>query len=150
MNEAEFPNVRFGNGVAVSNGMGVVTNIHLCALKIPGPLETMAAAFCPFVHLREFKVTGSNFTGPLPRFLADCFPHLKEIDVAFGALEGPIPDWVGAMRGHLVKFKARGAFALSAAADYMCAGGGAGVGPGWQGAASSCCGPLSEQRHRGG
>ena len=147
MNEAEFPNVRFGNGVAVSNGMGVVTNIHLCALKIPGPLETMAAAFCPFVHLREFKVTGSNFTGPLPRFLADCFPHLKEIDVAFGALEGPIPDWVGAMRGHLVKFKARGAFALSAAA----AGGRAGaVRSRWQGAASSWSRPLSERRHRGG
>ena len=60
---------------------------------------------CPFVHLRELDLDGSHLTGPLPRWVADCFPHLKELDLSFGRLSGAIPAWVPSMGNHLQQFK---------------------------------------------
>ena len=106
--------------------MGVVTNIHITDLKIPGTLESLGkgasaavlrsrsrspharhfiAVLCPFRHLRELDLDGSALTGPIPRWIADCFPHLKELDLSFGRLSGPVPDWVPSMGNHLQQFK---------------------------------------------
>ncbi len=96
MTPAEFPGL-WHDGFNISR-MGVVTTIHLCDLGIEGELQTLKArgrsvviqtiagvgpeapftqaAFCPFKHLREFDVDGSHLTGPMPHFLAECFPHL--------------------------------------------------------------------------
>ena len=66
----------------------------------------MKTAFCPFSHLREFDVDGSHFTGPVPRFLSDCFPHLRELDLSYGRLSGTLPEWVNQMGGgKLEQFK---------------------------------------------
>ncbi len=104
MTPVEFPDWHDGMNIT---RMGVVTTIHLCDLGIEGPLETMKAAFCPLRHLREFDVDGSHFTGPIPRWLATCFPHLKELDLSYGRLSGSIPDWVSELGGgNLEQFKA--------------------------------------------
>ena len=92
MTPAEFPGL-WHDGMNISR-MGVVTTIHLCDLGIEGTLESMGHAFCPFVHLREFDVDGSHFTGAIPRWLATCFPHVKEIDLSHGRLSGTIGSWI--------------------------------------------------------
>jgi hypothetical protein len=43
--------------------------------------------------------------GPIPRWIADCFPHLKELDLSFGRLSGSIPDWIPVMGNHLQQLK---------------------------------------------
>lgn len=40
---------------------------------------------CPFKHAREFKFTGSHFTGPLPEFVSTCYPHLWVFDLGVRA-----------------------------------------------------------------
>lgn len=79
-------------GTAKTNG--VVTNIHITDLKIKGTLASLGPALCPFNHLRELDLDGSNLVGPLPAWLVGCFPHLHELDLSYGALSGPIPSWV--------------------------------------------------------
>ncbi len=104
MTPEEFPGT-WHEGMNISR-IGVVTTIHLCDLGIEGTLESARAAFCPFTHLREFDVDGSHFTGPIPKWLAECFPHLKELDLSYGRLSGPIPDWVSQLGGgKLEQFK---------------------------------------------
>ena len=45
-------------------------------LSAPG---SRVAVLCPFRHLRELDLDGSFLTGPIPRWIADCFPHLKGV-----------------------------------------------------------------------
>jgi len=51
----------------------------LCDLGIEGTLESLKPVLCPFVHLRELDMDGSHLTGPIPEWIADCFPHLSEL-----------------------------------------------------------------------
>lgn len=91
----------------------------------------MHDALCPLTHLRELDVDGSHFTGPIPRWIGDCFPNLHErtrslvtpgffvgfdsahitssVDLSFGRLSGNVPDWGEAWaRGSKIdQFKAR-------------------------------------------
>jgi hypothetical protein len=41
----------------------LVTNIHLSDLSIKGTLQSMGGVLCPFKHLRELDLDGSQFTG---------------------------------------------------------------------------------------
>ena len=104
MTPAEFPGM-WHDGMNISR-TGVVTTIHLTDLGIEGTLESIGPAFCPLVHLRELDLDGSHFTGPLPRWIADCFPHLRELDLSYGRLNGTLPEWVGQIgSGKLEQFK---------------------------------------------
>ncbi len=126
MTPAEFPDT-WHEGMNITR-MGVVTTIHLCDLGIEGTLESAGKAFCPLRHLREFDVDGSHFTGareartqpgctqradctcsragPMPRWLATCFPHLRELDLSYSRLTGTLPEWVNELGGgKLEQFK---------------------------------------------
>ena len=80
--ESEFAGM-WRSDMSVSR-MGVVTNVHLTDLKIPGTLESLGKVLCPLRHLRELDLDGSWLTGPIPRWIATCFPNLKELDLSFG------------------------------------------------------------------
>ena len=83
-----------------------MTTIHLTDLGIEGTLESLKSALCPLSHLRELDLDGSHLTGPLPVWIADCFPYLKELDLSYGRLSGTIPSWVSRLGGgRLAQFK---------------------------------------------
>jgi len=75
------------------NGVwGLVTNIHLSDLRITGTLESFGVLCLFGDHLRELDMDGHQMTGPIPRFISECFPKLNELDLSFGRLTGDIPS----------------------------------------------------------
>ena len=59
---------------------GWLTNIHISDLRVDGPVPR---ELCLFRELRELDLDGGRLTGPIPEFLASCFPNLAELDMSF-------------------------------------------------------------------
>ena len=96
-------------GVAERRGSrrryGLVTNVHLSDLAIEGTLDSMRDVLCPFTHLRELDIDGGRLTGPVPRWIGECFPRLLELDLSHNELSGSVPTDVWPLVANIEQIK---------------------------------------------
>jgi hypothetical protein len=84
---------------------GLVTNVHLSDLAIEGTLDSMRDVLCPFTHLRELDIDGGRLTGPVPRWIGECFPRLLELDLSHNELSGSVPTDVWPLVANIEQIK---------------------------------------------
>eukprot|EP00878_Enallax_costatus_P018038 GHUV01018966.1.p1 GENE.GHUV01018966.1~~GHUV01018966.1.p1 ORF type:complete len:307 (+),score=67.63 GHUV01018966.1:355-1275(+) len=77
---------------------GLITNSHITSEKVDGPVPKEE---CVLSHLREFDYGGreglGRLSGPLPRWLGECFPMLEEMDLSCNKLTGTLPEYLAKM-----------------------------------------------------